>query len=145
MKPIVFITGASSGIGQSLAKAFIHEGYKAVLVARRVDVINDWATEQQLSANDYVAYAADVCDVDGILAAAKTCIAEVGLPDIVIANAGISIGIDTAIASDLETMRRVYATNNIGMAATFSGFINAMKTRGSGQLVGIASVAGIRG
>lgn len=68
-----------------------------------------------------------------------------GLPDVVIANAGISIGVDTAERADLDVMARIYATNNLGMAATFHPFINAMVQRGSGRLVGMGSVAGIRG
>jgi len=63
----------------------------------------------------------------------------------VIANAGISIGMDTAMFEDLEVMRSIYETNNLGMAATFHPFIEKMRERHSGTLVGIASVAGIRG
>ncbi|MDB5883302.1 MAG: short chain dehydrogenase family protein, partial [Ramlibacter sp.] len=59
--------------------------------------------------------------------------------------AGISIGIDTAIRADLDVMARTFATNNVGLAATFHPFIDAMVRRRSGTLVGIASVAGIRG
>src|SRR5207244_5427756 len=65
--------------------------------------------------------------------------------DVVIANAGISIGIDTAVADDLEVMRAIYETNNLGMTATFQPFVWPMRERRSGTLVGIASVAGIRG
>jgi len=64
---------------------------------------------------------------------------------VVIANAGISIGMDTAIPEDLAVLQRIYATNNIGLAATFQPFVAAMNARGSGRLVGVASVAGIRG
>ena len=71
--------------------------------------------------------------------------AELGLPDVVIANAGISIGVDTAEREDLERMARTFAVNNVGMAATFHPFVAAMRARGHGTLVGIASVAGIRG
>ena len=63
----------------------------------------------------------------------------------VIGNAGISIGVDTAIYDDLAVLARVYATNNIGLAATFQPFITPMHARGHGSLVGIASVGGIRG
>ena len=63
----------------------------------------------------------------------------------VIANAGISIGMDTAVLSDLEVMRATYETNNLGLAATFQPFVAAMQGRRTGTLVGIASVAGIRG
>jgi len=64
---------------------------------------------------------------------------------VVIANAGISLGVDTAIFEDLEVMRRTYETNNLGMAATFQPFIAPMRERGSGRFAGIASVGGIRG
>jgi short-subunit dehydrogenase len=63
----------------------------------------------------------------------------------VIANAGISVGMDTAVRDDLDVMARTFATNNIGVAATFHPFVQAMAQRGSGTLVGIGSVAGIRG
>ena len=62
----------------------------------------------------------------------------------VIANAGISVGIDTEVFEDLEVMRSTFETNVIGMAATFHPFLRAMRERNSGTLVGIASVAGIR-
>ena len=78
-------------------------------------------------------------------AAVRACIAAQGVPDVVIANAGISVGIDTEVFEDLEVMRSTFETNVIGMAATFHPFLRAMRERGSGTLVGIASVAGIRG
>ena len=84
-------------------------------------------------------------NIDSIVAAGKTCIAELGLPDVVIANAGISVGVDTTIRTDLDQMAQTYATNNIGLAATFHPFIEGMLQRKSGKLVGIGSVAGIRG
>jgi short-subunit dehydrogenase len=67
------------------------------------------------------------------------------VPDVVIANAGISIGVDTSRPEDLAVMAQILATNVIGVAATFGPFIQAMVARGSGRLVGIGSVAGIRG
>ena len=67
------------------------------------------------------------------------------MPDVVIASAGISVGVDTAEAADLAVIARTFATNNVGMAATFHPFVSAMRARGSGRLVGVASVAGIRG
>lgn len=72
-------------------------------------------------------------------------IARAGTPDIVIANAGISVGTLTQEAEDLRAFRRVFDTNVLGMVHTFQPFIAAMRQAGSGRLVGIASVAGIRG
>jgi short-subunit dehydrogenase len=80
-----------------------------------------------------------------IVAAGQACIADQGLPDVVVANAGMSAGIDTAMREDLEVLARTFATNNVGLAATFHPFVAGMRARGSGALVGIASVAGIRG
>lgn len=145
MSKLVFITGASSGIGQAMAERFYAAGYSLALVARRGEVIEQWTQAKGLQANRYKVYSADVSDIDSIIAAATACMATQGVPDVVIANAGISIGIDTAERADLDVMREVYATNNIGLAATFSAFIRPMQTRGSCKLVGIASVGGIRG
>ena len=143
--PLVFITGASSGIGQALALRFHRAGYRLGLVARRADGIQAWAAAQGIPADRLAVYAADVRDVAAITGAGHACLAAQGLPDVVIAGAGISIGIDTAIASDLEVMRAVYETNNLGTAATFHPFIVPMRERGTGALVGIGSVGGIRG
>ena len=145
MAQLVFITGASSGIGQALAARYYAAGWRLALVARRAGEIATWATAQGLSADRWRVYAADVADIDSIVGAAQACMAEQGLPDVVIANAGVSIGIDTAEREDLHVLARTYATNNIGLAATFHAFIAPMRARGSGTLVGIASVAGIRG
>jgi short-subunit dehydrogenase len=143
--PLVFITGASSGLGQALAWRFYQAGYRLALVARRTSEVQLWTTQHQISVDRYAIYSADVAQTDSIVKAGGECIARQGVPDVVIANAGISIGMDTAIAEDLDVLAQTLATNNIGLAATFHPFIAAMVQRKSGKLVGIASVAGIRG
>ena len=143
--PLVFITGASSGIGRALAEHYQSAGWRLALVARREFEIKSWANALGLSADSYEIYGADVAQTDSIIAAGQACLERQGLPDVVIANAGISVGVDTAERADLDTMARVFATNNLGLAATFHPFIAAMVQRGSGRLVGIGSVAGIRG
>lgn len=145
MASLVFITGASSGIGQALAARFHDAGYDLALVARRTAEIDAWAKARGVGADRYRIYGADVSDTDSIVAAGAACIAQQGLPDVVIANAGVSIGIDTAMRADLDVLARTLATNNIGLAATFHPFVAAMAKRGSGRLVGIGSVAAIRG
>jgi short-subunit dehydrogenase len=145
MKRLAFITGASSGIGQALAKRFHEAGYRLALSARRTADVQSWATSLGLSSDDAQIYGADVADAQNIVAAGHACIAAQGLPDVVIASAGISMGMDTAIADDLDVMRQTFAVNNLGLAATFHPFIAPMRQRASGTLVGIGSVAGIRG
>ncbi len=143
--PLVFITGASSGIGQALAARFHGAGYRLALVARRAAEVEAWAQASAFDRSTYAVYAADVRDIAAITAAGRACIAAQGVPDVVIANAGISVGMDTAEFDDLDVMRATFETNNLGLAATFQPFVTAMCSRGSGRLVGIASVAGIRG
>jgi hypothetical protein len=143
--PLVYITGASSGIGQALALRYHRAGFRLALVARREAELRQWAHAQGIAPDRLVVYPADVRDVAAITAAGLACIASQGLPDVVIATAGISVGMDTADVTDLEVMRATLETNVLGMAATFQPFVEAMRQRGSGALVGIASVAGIRG
>lgn len=143
--PLVFITGASSGIGQALAARYAQAGWRLALVARRTAEVQAWARAQGLPADRVGIYRADVADVDSIVAAGQACVQAQGLPDVVIANAGISVGMDTAERADLEVLRDTLATNNIGLAATFHPFVRLMRQRGSGKLVGVASVAAIRG
>jgi short-subunit dehydrogenase len=143
--PLVFITGASSGIGQALAARYARDGWRLALTARRVGEIEAWAQRHGLARDRCVAYAADVQVVDSIVAAGRQCIAEQGLPDVVIANAGVSIGMDTAIRADLDVLADTLAINNVGLAATFHPFLAAMRERKAGTLVGVASVAAVRG
>ena len=145
MPRLVFITGASSGIGQALALRFYQAGYRLALAARRTAELQSWVDARSMRAGSYQIYSADVAVSDSIVAAGRACIVSQGVPDVVIANAGISIGMDTKMREDLDVMQQTFATNNIGAAATFHPFIQAMTQRGSGTLVGIGSVAGIRG
>ncbi|MFG6467479.1 SDR family oxidoreductase [Roseateles sp. BYS87W] len=145
MSELVFITGASSGIGQALALRYYRDGARLALVARRTGEVERWAAEQQLDPARFRVYGADVADFAAMARTGQECLQAQGLPDVVIANAGISVGMDTTVFADLEVMRRVFETNNLGLAATFHPFVAAMNARGSGTLVGVASVAAIRG
>ena len=145
MNPLAFITGASSGIGQALAGRYAHAGYRLALAARRVEPMQSWAEQRPLTPGQFRLYDADVSDTTSIVAAGQACIDSQGVPDVGIANAGISIGMDTTERADIDLMTQIFATNNVGMAATFHPFLQPMLARGNGTLVGIGSVAGIRG
>ena len=143
--PLLFITGASSGIGRAMALEWARRGGRLALVARRADEMRAWVAAQGWPADRAAVYVADARDVPAMTAAGRACIAAQGLPDVVIASAGISVGVDTAIEADLDVIRATLETNLLGVAATFQPFVEPMRTRRSGRLVGIASVAGIRG
>ena len=138
----VFITGASSGIGQALARQYATPGAIIGLAARRPEELQLLAASLSCTA---VCYPLDVTDAAALKLAGDDFIARFGPPDIVIANAGVSVGTLTEFAEDLAAIRRVMDVNLFGMAATFSPFMHAMRVAGAGRLVGIASVAGIRG
>ncbi|HET9646328.1 MAG TPA: SDR family oxidoreductase [Burkholderiaceae bacterium] len=144
-KPLVFITGASSGIGQALAQRFHAEGWRLALVARRGQEMLDWVKAQGWDGSRVSVHSADVREIASITAAGHDCIARQGLPEVVIANAGISIGVDTADINDLDIMRATLETNILGMAATFQPFVTPMRERRGGTFVGMTSMAGIRG
>jgi short-subunit dehydrogenase len=143
--PLVFVTGASSGLGQALAKRYGEAGFNLALVGRRSAALQDWASQLGLSADRVQTYSADVSVPDSIIRAGQDCLARQGVPNVVLACAGMSVGVDTAERADLDVMARTFATNNLGTAATFHPFVAAMQARGSGTLVGLGSVNAVRG
>jgi short-subunit dehydrogenase len=138
----VIITGASSGIGKALAFEYARRGATLGLIARRFDVLRE--LEESLPVRPYI-YAADVADASAMANAAEAFSERAGIPDIVIGNAGISAGTLTGRSEDNAVFEEIIKVNLIGLMLTFQPFIQAMRERGSGILVGIASVAGIRG
>ena len=138
----IFITGASSGIGAALAKTYATRGAKLGLVARR-------ETDLQQLANslpcESIVISADVRDNKSMQNAANVFTERFGVPDVVIANAGVSHGTATERSEDLATFEEVMDINVLGIVRTFQPFLAEMRVRRSGSLVGIASVAGFRG
>jgi short-subunit dehydrogenase len=142
----VFITGASSGVGCAVARRYARQGATLGLIARRGDRLAALAAElSAVGAAGVLTYPLDVTVADTLRAAGDDFMACIGTPDVVVANAGVSIGTLTECREDLVAIRRVLDINVHGMAATFAPFIAPMRQRGAGRLVGIASVAGIRG
>jgi short-subunit dehydrogenase len=145
----VFITGASSGIGAALARQYAEQGAILGLVARRQQVLEQLASTLPHSERHHL-YALDVTDHAALAQAAADFIATAGGIDIVIANAGISVGTLTEYTEDIAVFERIIATNVVATMATFAPFIATLKTQAqagqrTGRLVGIASVSGIRG
>ena len=146
----VFLTGASSGIGRALARAYaVSEAPGSLtlgLFARRQEALDEVSREFETTFGQKVAnYIGDVRVPGDVQRAGAEFLARFGPPDIVIANAGVSRGTLTEYAEDLPAFAVVFETNILGIIHTFRPFLAAMRARGNGTLVGIASVAGFRG
>lgn len=141
----VVVTGASSGLGEALAIEYArrHPGATIALLARRADALE--ALSRRLPGAVAVPYAVDVTDRAALQASARDFIARFGVPDVVIANAGINGPTYTGTAGDEANFECILRTNVVGVFDTFAPFVDGMRERGSGRLVGIASVAGVRG
>jgi short-subunit dehydrogenase len=138
----VFITGASSGIVQALAREYSNQGAILGLVARREPLLN---TLKQTLNTECSVYPLDVRDQEALQKAAHDFITKYGIPDVVIANAGVSAGTLTEHKADTATFKALMDINVIGMVNTFQPFMAGMKKTRQGRLVGIASIAGVRG
>lgn len=139
----VFITGASSGIGEALARHYAARGATLGLVARRGEALEAFAAGLP---GRHHCYAVDVRERAALHAAARDFIAAAGgRVDTVIANAGISRGTLTEVPDDFRGFEDTIAINLLALVATFEPFIAPMRAAGAGTLVGVASVAGIRG
>ncbi|MGA8009146.1 MAG: SDR family oxidoreductase [Thiomonas sp.] len=146
--PIVLLTGASSGLGAALAAAYAARGWRLVLIARRAELLEQVARDCGLAPDDHVRLrliAADVRDTDRLRTEADALLREWGCPQVVIANAGISHGVDLSQQDDLDVAVNIMDVNWAAALATLAPFIAPMRARASGALVGIASVAGVRG
>ena len=136
------ITGACGGLGRALASAALAHGAKVALVGLDRGVLETLAAA---APQRCAIYTPDVSDGAAMQAMAGDWMAHFGVPDAVIANAGVAGGFDTAQAADLAVFRRMLEINLLGVAATFQPFVQPMRERGHGVLAGIASIAGRRG
>lgn len=136
------ITGASSGIGLALTRHYLVRGAYVAAFARRTELLQTLASEFP---NQLYCYSLDVRDAPALQQAAEDFMRRVGVPDVVIANAGVSVGTLTEFAEDIDAFQQVMDINVLGMVKTFQPFVAAMRAAQRGKLVGIASVAGLRG
>jgi hypothetical protein len=138
----VVISGASSGIGLALAHYYLNDGAIVAAFARRSELLQTLAAKFP---DKVYCYVLDVRDSAAMQNAAQDFISRAGIPDIVIANAGVSRGTLTEYAEDIDSFQQVMDINVLGIVKTFQPFLGAMRESKNGTLVGIASVAGFRG
>jgi short-subunit dehydrogenase len=140
---LVLITGASSGIGRASAEAFLAAGDRVIGVARSLERLQSLSPSGG-AAQRLIPIAADVTDAEAMNAMAARVISDVGLPDVVVANAGIGLDARFAHTDDAE-LERVFAVNVFGLVRTVRPFLDAMVKRGHGRILLISSIVGKRG
>ena len=138
------LTGACGGFGQALARQLLGAGCQLALVGLNRPVLDALALT---APGRCTIYTPDVSDAAAMQAMAADWLARHGPPDLVIANAGVAGGFDTAQVDDLAVLRRMLEINLLGAATTFQPFLAAAGPRPAQPLalVGVASVAGWRG
>lgn len=142
---VVFLTGASSGIGEGLAVAMAKRGAILGLIARRQELLENLAERCRAAGAQVRVFSVDVTDEAAMAEAANAIRAEFGRIDILIANAGIG-GNDAETRSYTPSaVRKLIETNLLGAANAVHAVVGPMMTRGSGHLVAISSLAGFRG
>ena len=139
------LTGACGGLGRALVRELLAAGAQVALVGMNRPVLEALAA---IAPDRCAVYTPDVADSAAMQAMAVDWIGRAGVPDLVVANAGVAGGFDTAEASDLAVMRRMLEINLLGPATTFQPFLQTWRGQGGaerGALVGVASIAGWRG
>ena len=141
---VVFVTGASSGIGRDLALTFAHMGAKVALIARRKSLLESLAAEINGAGGDALPLAADITHRDDVRTAIDHTLAHFGRINILINSAGIAIPdrVETMPPEDLERMMSV---NLMGTLHTMQAVLPSMRAARAGSIINIASLAGRRG
>ena len=141
-KPVVFITGASSGIGWAAALAFARAGYDVCGLARRAERLEALGTEiSKLPSphGDFLAAVGDVRRADDVAAAVERTLARFGRLDVLVANAGIGQH-GALVDAEWEHLEQVLRTNIDGALHSLRACVPAMRKNGGGQILLISSV-----
>jgi len=140
----VLITGATRGLGAGLARQFAARGYRLALTGRKRQDLEHLAEELAGQAPELVLETLDVVDFDSIGAVVERCAEQLNGLDIIVVNAGV--GFHTPVgACDFGLIRQTVDVNLTAAIATAEAAVILFRRQGRGQLVGISSVARVRG
>ncbi len=146
MSKSVMITGASSGIGKALAYELARKGYSLALTARKIERLEEIRDDilELGNSSKVVVRKLDVTDTGDVYTAVDEMAEQLGGLDIMVANAGIAAAGPVG-RGEFESAKQTIETNMIGAMATIDAATAYFLAKGSGHLVGISSVAALRG
>lgn len=137
MKKLVVITGASSGFGKALALEFNKAGYPLLLLARRIELL------EEMNLENAICEKVDVTDKDAFERAVRNAEAFYGKTDLIINNAGVML-LGNLENQDSKEWQRMLDVNVIGVMNGMQIVMNDMKERQSGTIINISSIAGVK-
>ncbi|PVU99546.1 hypothetical protein BB560_005483 [Smittium megazygosporum] len=142
----VLITGASAGIGYYTAMAFAEHGSNLILLARRLERLEELKKEinSLYPSVDVKVYKVDVSSHEDIKQAFKTILKESPVIDILINNAGLGVGADPVTSLAEEDMQIMFDTNVKGLVWVTQQVFPSMSERNSGHIINVGSIAGIQ-
>jgi len=140
----IFITGASRGIGKALAIRYAELGHKVVITARNITLLEELSNTINSSGGISFYKECDVTDLGSMKTAVAFAEEKLGHIDVAILNAGIS-GSPKFADMDSEEFERIFRVNVFGMINGFEAIVPGMKSRESGTIVGVSSLADSRG
>jgi 3-hydroxy acid dehydrogenase/malonic semialdehyde reductase len=140
---IIFITGASSGIGTACANYFAKAGAKLLLCARRMEVLNNIAAQIQSDHGvDVHTFQLDVRDSDSVIATLKALPEKWQNIDVLVNNAGLAAGLDTIQEANIQDWEDMIDTNVKGLLYVTKEILPQMVAKNSGHVINIGSIAG---
>ena len=134
-KPLVVITGASSGIGEATAKRFSKAGFPLLLIARRLERL------EALELPNTVCAKVDVCDADAFRSAIAEAEANYGPVECLVNNAGVMLLGDLADQEPAE-WKTMYDVNVLALLTGMQAVLAPMRARNSGTIINVSSIAG---
>ncbi len=140
MGPTAFVTGATSGFGAAITRRFVAEGWRVIAAGRRVDRL---AALRDALGDAVWTLPLDVRDRAAVFAAAEALPEGWGPPRVVVANAGLALGLETADRADPDDWETMIDTNIKGLTWTIRALLPGMVAAGGGHVVTLGSVAGL--
>jgi short-subunit dehydrogenase len=141
---VALVTGAASGIGRAVAVALGQEGARLALLDRSPEGLQTLADELTARGVSCAFAVADVRQRQEVQTAVRQLSDQLGPVDLLVASAGIT-GVTLVDDLDVETTESIIAVNLLGVIYTIDAVLPGMLARGSGHIVGISSLAGVRG